>query len=284
MSISNLHVATIQPFHPDSLAENILMQESAWQWVDQAVTDGAQLVVLPEYFNVMGLTTQQVLEEAKKAQKQREIASKVCQQHHIWLLLPLIEHRDQGVFNTAHLFNPLGEIVLTYDKTHLTLGERQDYGLTPGDAIKTVDTEFGRVGVMICYDIYFPEVARVLALEGAQIILFPSLQRSEQEDCCMLLNRMRAMDSTAYLIRSSYGRRPSKVHKPGLTYGSSCIIGPDGSILANAGYDEGFTHAVIAPKTPWQRQRCHGMPPHAVRDFLNEDRRPELYGTIFREK
>ncbi len=253
------------------------MQQSAWGLVRGAAQEGARLIVLPEYFNVMGLHTDQVRLESKNTENQCKIASEICQELGVWLLLPLIEHRVQGIFNTAHLFDPSGQKVFTYDKTHLTLGERQDYGLTPGNAIQTTDTEFGCVGVMICYDIYFPEVARMLALGGAQIILFPSLQRSECEERCMLLNRVRAMDSTAYLIRSSYGKRPRKVHKPNLTYGSSCIIGPDGKILAHAGHDEGFTHAVIEPQKPWQRQRCHGMPPQAVRDFLNEDRRPELY-------
>lgn len=280
MSESGLHVAAIQPFVPGLAREIAAMQRIAWKSVREAAGRGARLIVLPEYFNAMGLAPNQVREESKNTGEQRNLAAEICRKYKVWLLLPLIESRNNGVFNTAHLFNPSGEIAFTYDKTHLTISERRDYELTPGNTIETFDTELGCIGVMICYDIYFPEVARVLALKGAQIILFPSLQRSDTEDRCMLLNRTRAVDSTAYLIRSSYGQKKEGIYKPGLMYGASCIVSPDGSVLANAGHHEGMAEAEIYPQIPWRRQRCGSMPPQVVRDFLNEDRRPELYSEL----
>jgi predicted amidohydrolase len=63
-------------------------------------------------------------------------------------------------------------------------------------------------------------------------------------------------------------------------YGSSCIVAPNGSVLANAGRHEGVAMAVVDPVTPWRRPRCGGYEAQVVRDFLTEDRRPELYPPI----
>ncbi|MDP7347463.1 MAG: carbon-nitrogen hydrolase family protein [Phycisphaeraceae bacterium] len=275
-------VATIQPFDPHSREDNGRMQAGAWDLVRRACDAGATLVVLPEYFNVMGISATAVHEVIESTGTQVELAQRICEERSVWLLLPLIEQRGERRYNCAHLFDPGGNVVHTYDKTHLTISETRDYELTAGEDITTVDTSLCRIGVMICYDIYFPEVARVLALQGVQLILFPSLQRSDVEASTMLFNRVRAMDAQSYLVRSSFGQPRGSAYKPGMMYGGSCVIAPDGSILASAGRHEGFATAVIDPHTPWQRQRCGGMGPQPVAQFLNEDRRPERYGPISR--
>lgn len=273
-------IAAIQPFEPRSGADQPQMASTAWKLAEDAAAGGAKLLVFPEYFNVMGVAPAEARGNIENTRLQREAAASFCRDSEVWLLLPLIEKRDNGVFNTAHLFDTGGQIVHTYDKTHLTIGEKRDYGLTAGDRIDTVDTPLGCIGVMICYDVYFPQVSQLLALRGAQIILFPSLQRSDSEENVMMFNRVRAMDATAYFVRSSYGQRRGAAFKPGLMHGGSCVVGPDGSVLANAGHHEGIAAARIDPHTPWQRQRCGGMPPQPVREFLLEDRRPQLYGPI----
>lgn len=279
-SCSPFRVAAVQPFEPHDREENERMQAAAWGLVARAAAAGARLVVLPEYFNVMGLDPRDAGPLIEAAGSQRERARSVCRELGIWLLVPLIEQRGSRRLNCAHLFEPGGTVALTYDKTHLTLGEREGYGLSPGEAITTVDTALCRIGVMICYDIYFPEVARLLGLQGVQLLLFPSLQRSEMEESMMLLNRVRAMDATSYLVRSSYGQPRGTAYRAGTMYGGSCVIAPDGSILAGAGRYEGIAIAEVDPHTPWQRQRCGELGPEPVRRFLLEDRRPQLYRPI----
>ena len=273
-------VAAIQPFVPQDAADNREMQETSWRLCESAVTNGARLVVLPEYFNVLGIPPDQADAAIQDCTAVRETATQFSRRHDMWLLLPLIEQRHGNRYNTAHLFGPEGHIIYTYDKTHLTIGEQRTYGLEPGKAITSVHTELGMVGVMICYDMYFPEVAQLLALNQTQLILFPSRQQSDNEEAVMLMNRVRAMDSSCYLIRSSYGQRTGTAYAPGMQYGGSCVVAPDGSVLASAGRHEGLAIAQIDPKTPWQRTRCGGMPPQPVRQFLSEDRRPELYDRI----
>ena len=277
---TTIRVASVQPFAPLDASETPLMQEAAWRSADEAVKGGARLVVFPEYFNVMGLEPADAFRESRRAEAFKQTAATWCRNQQTWLLLPIIEQQGARRYNAAHLFDPDGQCVATYHKTHITGTERTAYGLTAGDDISTVDTPLGRIGVMICYDIYFPEVARLLFLKGVEIILFPSLQRSDREASCMVLNRARAMDSTAYLIRSSYGQRAGTTFSPDKMFGGSCIIAPNGDVLSDAGHVEGFALADIEPKIPWKRQRCHGMPPQSVREFLTEDRRPNLYGPL----
>ena len=276
-------VASVQPFAPLAASETPLMQRAAWRSADEAAARGARLVVFPEYFNVMGLEPADACRASAQAEDFRQRAASWCRNQQAWLLLPVIEQRGSGRYNAAHLFDPDGQCVATYHKTHLTSTEKAAYGLTAGDDISTVDTPLGTIGVMICYDIYFPEVARLLFLKGVELILFPSLQRSDREASCMLLNRARAMDTAAYLIRSSYGQRAGATFCPDKMFGGSCIIAPDGEVLSDAGHYEGFALADIEPKTPWKRQRCHGMPPQSVREFLIEDRRPDLYRPLARD-
>ena len=277
-------VAAIQPFEPRNADENVEMQETAWELASEAAGRQARLIVLPEYFNVMGMLPRQAVAAIDDTGPQRSRAAEFCRDHGTWLLLPLIECRDGKRLNTAHLLEPSGNMAHTYDKTHLTICEKRDYGLTAGESITVVDTHLCRIGVMICYDVYFPEVARVLSLLDADLILFPSLQRSDTEERTMLLNRARANDSSCYLARSSYGQKRGCAWKHGMMSGGSCIVGPDGSVLANAGRHEGIAAAVIDPHTPWRRPPCGGeAPPQPVREFLDNDRRPELYAPIAEE-
>ena len=273
-------IVTIQPHEPRDAAELVAMHTAAWAIADQAACDGARLLVLPEYFNAMGLSPEQVRVEATRTDRFHAAARELCRRRSCWLVLPLIECRGGAWLNTAHLYSPAGECVFTYDKTHITESERDVYGLTPGDKLGVAQTPFGCLGIVICYDIYFPEVARALALQGAQILVFPSLQRSDTPERCMLLNRSRAVDSQAFLVRSSYGQPPDTPHERGRCYGGSCVIAPDGTVLADAGLYGQAAEASVDPQWQWSRPTCGGMPPKSVREFLSADRRPELYGLI----
>jgi len=282
-SKSLLHIASVQPFEPVNGRDAALMRDSAWSLAGQAAERGAKLIVLPEFFNVFGLSPAAALRQSGRTASLRRRTAAFCRRNDCWLLLPLIEQRRNQRYNTAILYGPGGKVIMRYDKTHLTIAEKCDYNLTPGDSIDVVETEIGPIGIMICYDVFFPEVARILSLRGAKLILFPSLQRSDTETSCLLMTRTRAMDSTCYVVRSSYGQKQSAAYQSGTMYGCSCIVAPDGSVLANAGRHEGVAEASVDVDWTWQRNRCGGRSAQPVRDFLHEDRRPELYGPLIDE-
>lgn len=282
MSTQPITIAAVQPAVASTSDDHPRMVATAWELAAQAVEQGAQLLVLPECFNTIGLDPEETKHQAQQAEAFVDAARERCRQLGVWLLLPVIEQRGELRFNAAHLITPSGEIAFTYDKTHLTITERRDLGLTPGEWIPVVDTPLGRLGVMICYDVYFPEVARLLSLRKVDAILFPSLQRSDTPERCMLMSRVRAMDCACHLVRAGYGLPATEAYTPGKVYGQSCVIEPDGTVLADAGLHEGLALAQVDLHTPWTRHRCSGAPPEPVRDFLQEDRRPELYGDLTR--
>lgn len=273
-------IASIQPPEANDAPSHARAVTEGWNLVDAAAARGADLIVLPEYFNVCGLEAVTILRTAAEGQEFLADAMARTRRLAKWLLLPMVVTDDGACYNRAHLLAPSGEVAFHYDKVHLTVSEREELALTAGDRIEPVDTPLGRIGVMTCYDVYFPELARALGLLGAQIILFPSLQRSESEETARIITRVRAMDAWSWVVRSSYGQPTDRPYRPGMMFGGSCIVAPDGGVLADAGRYAGAAFAEIDPSIPWQRKPCHEMPPEPVAAFLTRDRRPQLYKAL----
>ncbi len=155
---------------------------------------------------------------------------------------------DRGVvFNTAVLVGPSGEQRGIYNKTHPFCTEIVTGGgwVTPGDDACVVETELGRIGLMICFDGDFPELARITALKGAEIIARPSaLLRSA--DIWELTNRARAYDNHVFVI----GANATGVDPEGVLYfGNSMIVSPIAEVLARGSSYEQWVVARLDPDT-----------------------------------
>jgi predicted amidohydrolase len=151
------------------------------------------------------------------------------------------------VYNTAAIAGPTGEILGTYRKTHLFCGEdRSDGGwVTPGDEAVVVDTDLARIGLMICFDGDYPELSRIEAVMGAEVICRPSaLLRSA--DIWELTNRARAYDNHVFVVATNAtGMDPA-----GLIYfGNSMIVTPIADVIARAASHEGWVSARLDPAT-----------------------------------
>ncbi len=155
---------------------------------------------------------------------------------------------DAGiVYNTAALIGPAGELLAAYRKTHLFAGEgRADGGwVTPGAEAVVVRTALGSVGLMICFDGDYPELARVMAIRGAEVICRPSaLLRSA--DLWELTTRARAYDNHVYVVgANATGTDPAGLHY----FGNSLIVTPIGEVVARAASHEGWVSARLDPAT-----------------------------------
>lgn len=163
--------------------------------------------------------------------------------------------------NALLLFSPKGEFS-TYYKTHLYhLKEiREEDFVVKGSELKVVDTDLGKIGLSLCYDLNFPEVIRVLALNGAQIILLAAAWPKMAGTTWDILLPARALENEVYLLAS--GQTGEEY------YGHSKIIDYEGNILAEFEEEEGLKIAEIdlAREEKWRKMVT----------FL-EDRRPELY-------
>ncbi len=134
-----------------------------------------------------------------------------------YIVAGIYERDGKIVYNTSVLVGRDGKLVGKYRKTHLPR-EEWEAGITPGEAYPVFDTDFGKVGMMICWDLQFPEPARALAAQGAEVILLPIWGGSD------VLAQARAIENHVFLISSSYDMR-------------TFIVDPAGKVLAEATKD-----------------------------------------------
>ncbi|GIX04775.1 MAG: hypothetical protein KatS3mg114_0644 [Planctomycetaceae bacterium] len=164
--------------------------------VAQAAAQHADLVVLGEtltYYGT-GLSFAECAEPIPGPSTEEFTAW--ARQHQLYIVAGLVERADHQLFNTAVLVGPEG-LVGKYRKVCLPRGEIEK-GLSPGDAYPVFQTRFGRVGMMVCYDGFFPEVARELTRRGAEVIAWPVW------GCNPLLAAARACENHVYLVSSTY--------------------------------------------------------------------------------
>lgn len=162
-----------------------------------AARQKADLVVLPETLTYYGLGKTYAECAEPVPGPTTEYFGKLAKQHDYYVVVGLIERDRHLIYNTSVLLGPDGAIVGKYRKTTLPRSEIEA-GVMPGDEYPVFDTRFGKVGMMICYDGFFPEVARQLSNRGAEVIAWPVW------GCNPLLAEARACENHVYLVSSTY--------------------------------------------------------------------------------
>ncbi len=188
--------------------------------IAQAASKNADLVVLPEtltYYS-SGRSYAECAEPIPGPST--NYFGQLAKQHDLYIVAGLHERAGHLVYNVAVLIGPDGNVVGKYRKVCLPRGEITG-GTAPGNDYPVFDTRFGRVGMMVCYDGFFPEVARELSNRGAEVIAWPVW------GCNPLLARARACENHIYLISSTYTDVANK-------WMISAIFGHDGTTLAQA--------------------------------------------------
>ena len=172
--------------------------------------------------------------------------SKFAKEYRVHVVYPTYEKGPEGIiYNSSVLIDDEGEIVGIYRKTHLFPTERKASGgwSTPGQIAPVFNTKLGKVGMIICYDGDFPELSRVLALQGAEIITRPSaLLRGY--DIWELTNKARAYDNHVYFIgTNAIGMDAAE----NFYFGQSMIVSPTATVLAHARGTEEIVAARLNP-------------------------------------
>jgi predicted amidohydrolase len=240
-----------------------LMAEKA----GQAAANGANLLILPEmYLSGYNIGPEAALAQALAPQA-LTAAQTIAETHHIALVFGYPERVGAQVANSAVLIGPGGEILLNYRKTHLFGDLDRDMFKAVGDRFGIAELNGFKIGLLICYDIEFPEPARILALAGADILLIPTAQMAPYTQVAKLLIPTRAYENQLYVAYANHSGSDD-----GLNYvGLSSICGPDGAVLAAAGTGEEMLYATA--------DKAHHEKVRQV-DPLIHDRRPELYAPI----
>jgi len=164
---------------------------------------------------------------ADQAPEYRDILRRLATTHRLHIVGGSHPTRvGDEIRNTAHLFAPDGSIH-TQDKLHVTPNERQEYGIAPGDVIRVFETAYARIAMPVCYDIEFPELCRVLALSGAEILMTPF---STDERRAYLRVRYsahaRAVENTVYVVLSGNVGNLPQVDNFLINYGQAAICTP----------------------------------------------------------
>ena len=235
----------------------------------QSAAAGAQLLVLPEMFaSGYNLGRERIAELAQPHDGGYFRAfAELARSLGIAILYGYPERDGAHVYNAAQLVDRNGTACLHYRKTHL-FGDGDRACFTAGDAHSAVvDFEGFRVGLLICYDVEFPENARHLALAGANLIIVPTAQMQPYRFVPEHMIATRAFENLAYVVYANRCGREGTYEYTGL----SCIAAPDGRLLAQAGTGEELLFATL--------EHAELDAAHQANTYL-ADRRPALYQTL----
>ena len=234
-----MKIAAVQMVSTPDVARNL---EAANALVARAAAEGAELVVLPEYFCLMGRNDRDKLGVAEHPGSGpiQQMLAQAAKAHGVWLVggtLPMaIEGNAERVTNTNLVYSPRGELAARYDKMHLFRydngTEQYDEGrvLAAGTEPVAFDAAGVRVGLSVCYDLRFPELYRALMQPPCDLLSVPSAftYPTGAAHWEMLL-RARAVENQCYVIAAAQGG----THENGRrTYGHSLIVDPWGEIVA----------------------------------------------------
>ncbi|MFZ5967564.1 MAG: carbon-nitrogen hydrolase family protein [Bacillota bacterium] len=267
---------------PNQIEANI---DKCCTWLEKAVKEyEAELIIFPETITT-GFTPNMPVEEFYEMLcpvpgKHTEKIQKLAKAFGVHVVFPLYERGEAKniILNSSVLIDDTGEIIGNYRKTHPFPTERLEGGgwTTPGDSTVVVDTKLGRIGMIICYDGDFPELSRVLALKGAEIITRPSALLRSYE-IWEMVNKARAYDNHVYMLAAnSIGPDAGKNYY----FGHSMIVSPIAQVIALARGTEEIIAAKLDPN-PIQYV-SYGTKSPMIFDHI-EDRNVKVYGEILNE-
>lgn len=219
-----------------------------------------------------------IYEDALAGPTVRE-AAKLASQYHMNVALPIAAFWNAAVRNLVVFLNRDGNIVGVYAKVHPTRSE-QERGIVAGDDFPVFSLDFGIVGALICHDLSFVESARVLALRGAEILVWPTWWSGWGEELCEAVIKSRAIDNGCWLVRAGYGYPSSRAWRPGMQLGQSGVIGPDGVTLSSCGRGIGLAVATIDLDAERIAHSFTWGDEAPFRQDMLADRRPDAYTAL----
>jgi len=256
----------------EDLRENL---DKACHYIERAAGEGARLVVLPEFFNTIFFaqyqdTAYHALAEPDNGPSMSAVRS-AAQRHGIAVVATLYEKVGPGLYyDTAMHIDRNGDIIFKYRKTHpaAVLSLEKIY-FRYGSRFDTYDFDEWRLGIGICYDMGFPETARCLMVNGAELLIAP--YATSRINMFQEVLRTRAFENGCYLAAAN------KVGREGHwdMGGGSLIVAPDGSVLQSA--DTKSDTLLIADIDREKVEKARIAYP------ARRDRRPDLYGSLTRE-
>jgi N-carbamoylputrescine amidase len=255
MTSKTLRVALLQERDRGSREANLAAIEDA---TARAADAGARLVLLQELHNGPYFCQHESVDEFDRAEpipgNTTQRLSALAQRHSVVLVGSLFERRAAGLYhNTAVVFDADGTLCGRYRKMHIPddPGFLEKFYFTPGDlGFEPVQTAVGRLGVLVCWDQWYPEAARLMALAGAELLLYPTAigwdprdhedEKARQREAWIVVQRGHAVANGLPLLavnRTGFEAAPGDAERGIQFWGSSFVVGPQGEFIARANTD-----------------------------------------------
>lgn len=261
----NVKVGTVYFRPPGKTVEKNISLMS--ELLDQAGKSGCQIVCLPEGWATCSTGLDMTKVEANTLEGSASVMmAQKAKQHGMYIVSGLYSWTGDTLHNVAVLYNRQGKIQEVYKKVQLPDSESEQ-GVVPGNSLPVFTTDFGKIGILICFDSVFPEVSRILALNGAEILFCPIWGDSRSPDSWKVVARCRAMDNGVYFVTSIFD-------------GHSLIVNPAGEVLQESGTQGTIITATIDlnynPPWDWIGNAGRGV----WKGVWRKDRRSDIFGTI----
>ncbi len=249
MNKKNIYVGIVQQHNSADITDN---RNRLAAKIRSLAKDGAQLVVNQELHDSLYFCQTENVENCSLAvpipSETTDFYSKLAKECGIVLVTSIFERRAPGIYhNTAVVFDNDGSIAGKYRKMHIPDDPAyyEKFYFTPGDlGFKPIDTSLGRLGVLVCWDQWYPEAARLMALRGAEILIYPTAigyessdtpdEQQRQREAWITVQRGHAVANGLPVIavnRVGYEKDPSGVTNGISFWGSSFVVGPQGEFL-----------------------------------------------------
>jgi len=254
MFLSSYKAAVIQMNSNTDLEANL---EQAYNFIKQAVKQGADIAGLPENFAFLGGLSMRMKRADEIDSKVPAFLAETAEEFGIYLLggsYPVSADDNNKVYNHSTLYGPTGKKLISYNKIHLfdvQLGKEEAY--RESDYVKAGNPEpavwhddhIGNWGLTVCYDLRFPELYRRLAIKGADVLSVPSaFTYTTGQSHWETLLRARAIENTSYVFAPAQTGLHGEDRR---TWGHAMIVDPWGTVIANAGAAPGIAIAEISP-------------------------------------
>jgi N-carbamoylputrescine amidase len=244
-------IGLIQISLGDDLDKNL---NKAIDWITKAAKKGAQVICLPELFRSKYFCQSEDIRYFDLAETipgpSTDTISKVAKKHKVDVIVPVFERRAMGIYhNSIAMINTKGEVQGIYRKMHIPDDPAyyEKFYFTPGDlGYKSFNTEYGNIGTLICWDQWYPEGARLTALQGASVLFYPTAigwhphekkkYGKQQFDSWQTIQRGHAIANGVYVAAvNRVGLEKEKPKSAGIEFwGSSFVADPQGVIIAQA--------------------------------------------------
>ncbi|AGN17252.1 MULTISPECIES: carbon-nitrogen hydrolase family protein [Methanobrevibacter] len=238
----NLKVGLCQINVVDDKDKNI---ENAISMIKEACKRDVDLAILPEMFNCPYENSKFIeYAEEKDDSKTLRAIGKTAKEEDVYILAGSIPEKiNDRIYNSSYFFDNTGNIIGNHKKMHLfdidvkgQISFKESDTLSPGDSFNIVNTTFGKIGLGICYDIRFVELARILTLEGADILIYPgAFNLTTGPAHWETLFKSRALDNQVYTIGVAPALNKDANYN---SFGHSLVASPWGDIISECGYEE----------------------------------------------